>query len=476
MDVQKTQLAVIGGGPGGYGAAFMAADLGMEVTLIDVEKNPGGTCLYRGCIPSKALLHVAKLMSSAREAAHWGLTYAEPEMDLDKMRESTNAVVEQMTKGLGQLSKARKINYVQGMASFIDPQNLEIYRAQERSQIQAETTIIATGSRPQLFGPLIDSPRIMNSTSALQLADIPKTLLVIGGGYIGLELGTVYATLGSKVTLAELTGGLLPGTDPELVKPLQQRLEKLFSELYLNTKVQEMKEVKGGIKVRLEGDAVKKPERIFDKVLVCVGRRPNASGLNLKTTGVKVNDKGFIETNTACRTSDPNILAIGDVAGGLMLAHKATHEGRVAAEVAAGQNVVFEPQAIPAVVFTDPEIAYCGLQPEQAKAQGRDVKVVRFPWAASGRATTLNRNEGLTKLIIDPGTEQVLGVGIVGEHAGELIAEGTLAVEMGATAKDIDLTIHAHPTLTETLMESAASLYGQATHIYRPARKQASSE
>ena len=471
MNVKKTQLAVIGGGPGGYGAAFMAADLGLDVTLIDVEKNPGGTCLYRGCIPSKALLHVAKLMSSAREAAHWGLTYPEPKIDLDKMREATNAVVTQMTGGLGQLCKARKINYVQGMASYMDSQTLEIYREQERSQIKAEKTIIAVGSRPQRFGPLIDSPRIMNSTNALQIADIPKTLLIIGGGYIGLELGTVYATLGSKVTLVEATDGLLPGTDRELVKPLQQRLEKLFAELYLDTKVMEMKEVKNGIKVKIEGEKVKKPERTFDKVLVCVGRRPNASGLNLKVTGVHVNDRGFIETDTMCQTSDPHILAIGDVAGGMMLAHKATHEGRVAAEVAAGHNVAFEPQAIPAVVFTDPEIAYCGLQADQAKAQGRDVKVLRFSWAASGRATTLNRNEGLTKLIVDPGTEQLLGVGIVGEHAGELIAEGALAVEMGATAKDIDLTIHPHPTLTETIMESAASLYGQATHIYRPVRK-----
>ncbi|MFP4501600.1 MAG: dihydrolipoyl dehydrogenase, partial [Candidatus Hydrogenedentota bacterium] len=471
-EVHKTQLAVVGGGPGGYAAAFMAADLGLDVTLIEYEPNPGGVCLYRGCIPSKALLHAAKLLSDAREANHWGIRFGEPEIDLDKLRASTFQVIEQMTNGLGQLCKARKVKHIQGLASFVDSHTIEVFREQQHEQVKAEKTIIAVGSRPQRFGPLIDSPNIMNSTSALQLPDVPKSLLVIGGGYIGLELGSVYANLGSKVTLVELTPGLLPGADRELVKPLHKRMEKVFHEIYLETKVEDMQEVKNGIKVRLEGEGVEKPDRTFDKVLVCVGRKPNASGLNLDSTKVQVNDKGFIKVDEQMRTDDPDIWAIGDVVGGMMLAHKASHEGRVAAEVIAGRNVAFEPRAIPAVVFTNPEIAYCGLQQEEAKQEGRDIKVLRFPWSASGRASTLNLSDGLTKIICDPETEQVLGMGIVGEGAGEMISEGALAIEMGAVASDLDLTIHPHPTLSETIMESAASFHGYSTHIYRPAGKQ----
>jgi dihydrolipoamide dehydrogenase len=466
---QSTQVAVLGGGPGGYAAAFMAADLGLEVTLIDVEANPGGTCLYRGCIPSKALLHVAKVINEARESTHFGLTFGKPEIDLNRVRTATDAVVHQMTGGLGQLVKARKINYIQGRGTFVNAKNLVITLADGKQvKLAAEYTIIAAGSRPARFGPLIESERIMNSTGALKLTDVPESLLLVGGGYIGLELGTVYSALGSEVTCVEMTGGLLPGADRDLVKPLHARLETQFKEIMLNTKISEMKEQKTGIKVTFEGENVKKPQRTFDKVLVSIGRKPNSSGLGLKSTGVVVNDRGFIEVDAQMRTADPNIFAIGDIVGGAMLAHKASAEGRVAAEVIAGHHAAFEPQAIPAVVFTDPEIAWCGLTEDEAQRTGRNVHIARFPWAASGRATTINRMEGLTKLISDPETNRLLGMGIVGSGAGELIAEGTLAIEMGALVSDIDLTIHPHPTLSETVMEAAGSVFGTATHIYRP--------
>ncbi len=469
---QSTQVAVLGGGPGGYAAAFMAADLGLDVTLIDVEKNPGGTCLYRGCIPSKALLHVAKVINESREASYFGLSYGEPEIDLDRVRASTAGVVEQMTGGLGQLVNARKINYIQGRGNFVNSTNLVVTQADGKQvKLSAEYTIIAAGSRPARFGPLIETDRIMNSTGALLLEDVPESLLLVGGGYIGLELGTVYAALGSEVTCVEMMPGLLPGADRDLVKPLQARLEGQFKEILLNTKIAEMKEQKNGIKVTLEGEGIKKPNRVFDKVLVSIGRKPNSSGLGLKSTGVVVNDRGFIEVDEQMRTADEHIFAIGDIVGGAMLAHKASAEGRVAAEVIAGHNAAFEPQAIPAVVFTDPEVAWCGLTEEEAKQEGRAVNVARFPWAASGRATTINRTEGLTKIISDPETEQLLGMGIVGAGAGELIAEGTLAIEMGALVSDLDLTIHPHPTLSESVMETAASVFGTATHIYRPKKK-----
>lgn len=466
-----TQVAVVGGGPGGYAAAFMAADLGLDVVLVDTEENPGGTCLYRGCIPSKALLHVAKLIGDAREAKHFGVTFAEPQIDLDRVRAATREVVAKMTGGLGQLVKARKIRYVRGRANFIDPVSLSIYESDVSEDVlRFEHCILACGSRPALFGPLIDSPRIMNSTDALELPDVPEELLVIGGGYIGLELGTVYAHLGSRVTVVEATPGLLPGADRDLVAPLQARLEGVMHEILLDTKVTSIAEAKGGIKVTLDGPGVKKPQRTFDKALVCVGRKPNSSGLGLKFTKVVVDEKGFIEVDEQLRTAEPTIFAIGDLVKGPMLAHKASHEGRVAAQVIAGKNVAFEPQAIPAVVFTDPEIAWCGLTETEAAAQGRAVTVTKFPWGASSRAATLNRGEGLTKLLTDPETNQILGIGIVGHGAGEMIAEGALAIEMGALATDLDLTIHPHPTLSETMMEAASTLFGHATHVYRPKR------
>ena len=474
---QSTHVAVIGAGPGGYAAAFYAADLGMQVTLVDPAVNPGGVCLYRGCIPSKALLHVADVVNEARHAEAWGVAFGPPKIDLDRLRGFKTRVVNQLTGGLGQLSKQRKITYVQGTAGFRDARTLEITREGQSAPeaLAFEHAIIATGSRPATVpGLSIDSPRLMDSTGALELPDIPKSLLVVGGGYIGLELGSVYAALGTKVTIVEMTGGLLPGADRDLVNVLAKRIESISEAVLLNTKVVGIKNGKDSLAVTLEGeglapDAAK--ERTFDRVLVSIGRRPNSAVAGLDRTKVKVNPRGFIEVDGARRTAEPTIYAIGDVVGEPMLAHKASHEGRVAVEAIAGERVAFEPLAIPAVVFTDPEVAWCGLTENDAKQQNREVVVARFPWAASGRALTLDRPDGMTKLIIDPKTERVLGVGIVGPGAGELIAEGVLAVEMGANATDVRMTIHAHPTLSETIMESAEVFFGHATHVYRPRRK-----
>ncbi len=473
----QSQVVVIGAGPGGYAAAFYAADLGMQVALVDPAVNPGGVCLYRGCIPSKALLHVADVLNEARHAEAWGVTFGAPKIDIDKLRAFKSRVVNQLTGGLGQLSKQRKIAYIQGTAGFRDARTLEISR---EGQSQPETlsfehAIIATGSRPStLPGVTLQSPRLMDSTSALEVPDLPRSLLVVGGGYIGLELGTVYAALGTRVTVVEMTDGLLPGADRDLVNVLARRIESMSEAVLLKTKVVAMKEVKDGIAVTFEGEGLPADaprERTFDRVLVSVGRRPNSAVPGLDRTRVKVTARGFIEVDPARRTAEPSIYAIGDVVGEPMLAHKASHEGRVAVEAIAGERVAFEPLAIPAVVFTDPELAWCGLTETDAQKQKREVTVTRFPWAASGRALTLDRTDGMTKLILDPKTERVLGVGIVGPGAGELIAEGVLAVEMGANATDVRMTIHPHPTLSETIMESAEVFFGQATHVYRPRKK-----
>jgi dihydrolipoamide dehydrogenase len=471
-DSSNLRVAVIGGGPGGYAAAFLAADLGMKVTMIDPEVNPGGVCLYRGCIPSKALLHVAKLLEEAEQAKNWGIEFSEPKIDLNKLRGWKESVVKKLTGGLGQLSKQRKVEFVQGKAAFVNGTTLKVTKTSGGDEnLTFDRIIIATGSRPTMVPSLkIDSARLMDSSGALDLPEIPKTLLVIGGGYIGLELGSVYATLGTKVTCVEMLPGLLPGADRDLVLPLHKRLEKLFASILLNTTVKSLKEEKNGIRVTLEGPNVKEKEQVFDRVLMSVGRRPNSEISGLDKTKVVVNKKGFIEINGQRQTAEPTIYAIGDVAGEPMLAHKAMHEGRTAVEAIAGHKVAFEPNAIPAVVFTDPEIAWAGLTETQAKEQGREIAVAKFPWAASGRAITIDRPEGLTKLLIDPKTERVLGVGIVGAGAGELIAEGVLAIEMCALAADVSMTIHPHPTLSETMMEGAEVFYGQATDIYRPKR------
>ena len=471
-EATNLHIAVIGGGPGGYAAAFLAADLGMKVTLIDPEPNPGGVCLYRGCIPSKALLHVAKLIDESHQAKNWGIEYPDPKIDVARLRSWKESVVKKLTGGLGQLSKQRKVEYVQGRAAFENSNTLRVSRTNgSDDSLTFDHIVIATGSRPAIIPSLkLDTPRMMDSTSALDLSNVPGTLLVVGGGYIGLELGTVYAALGSKVSVVEMLPGLLPGADRDLVLPLHKRMEKIFDSILLNTTVEAVKEEANGIRVTFDGSDIKEREKVFDKVLVSVGRKPNSEIPGLDKTQVKLRDRGFIQVNKQLRTDDPAIYAIGDVVGEPMLAHKASHEGRTAVEAIAGHKVAFEPNAIPAVVFTDPEIAWAGLTETQAQKENRDIKVAKFPWGASGRAMTLDRPEGSTKLILDPATERVLGVGIVGAGAGELIAEGVLAIEMGAVAKDIALTIHPHPTLSETVMESAEVFFGTSTHVYRPKR------
>jgi dihydrolipoamide dehydrogenase len=471
--VIPTQLAVIGAGPGGYAAAFLAADLGLQVTLIDAEPNPGGVCLYRGCIPSKALLHISKVLDEARHATAWGIEFGEPRIDLEKLRGWKRGVVQKLTGGLGQLARQRRVRYIQGRAALVDGHTLEIAAEQGggTSRVAFDHAILATGSRPASLPNLsLESPRVIDSTSALEIQVVPKTLLVVGGGYIGLELGTVYAALGSRVTIVEMTEGLLPGADRDLVNVLGRRVDKMCEAVLLNTKVVRMVEETDGIRVSFEGTGLAETERVFERVLVSVGRKPNSEIPGLERTRVTVGPRGFVEVDAQRRTAQSNISAIGDLVGEPMLAHKASHEGRAAVEAVAGRLVTFEPRAIPAVVFTDPEVAWCGLTEEQARREKRVIEVARFPWGASGRATTLDRTDGLTKLIVEPETERVLGVGIVGTGAGELIAEGVLAIEMGAVASDISLSIHPHPTLSETVMEAAEVFFGQSTHVYRPKR------
>ena len=465
------QLVVVGGGPGGYAAAFLAADLGLSVALVDPEANPGGVCVYRGCIPSKALLHVANVVDESRHAKAWGVEFGEPRIDLAKLRDFKNNVVKRLTSGTGQLTKARKVKYLQGLADIVDAHNLRVKLvAGGEEQVQFEHAILATGSVPAMPPMLkVDDPRVMDSTAALDLPDIPKSLLVVGGGYIGLELGTVYATLGSAVTVVEMTPGLLPGADRDLVDVLAKRVAQTMKSVLLETKVVQMKPEAKGIRVTFEGNVDPK-EHTFDRVLVAVGRRPNSQIAGLDKTHVQVDQRGFIMVDEQRRTHEPSIFAIGDGVGEPMLAHKASHEGRVAVEVMTGENVAFAPRAIPAVVFTDPELAWAGLTEAQAAKDNRQVMVAKFPWGASGRAITLDRTDGLTKLILDPESERLLGVGLVGPGAGELIAEGVLAIEMGANATDVKLSIHPHPTLTETVMESAEVFFGQATHVYKPKR------
>jgi dihydrolipoamide dehydrogenase len=469
----NTQLVVIGAGPGGYAAAFYAADRGMEVTLVDPEKNPGGVCVYRGCIPSKALLHVADVITESAHAADFGVTFEKPKIDLDKLRAFKDKVVGQLTAGAGQVRNLRKIRHLQGMASFRDARTLDVDLVDGKKEtLTFESCIIATGSRPTTIpGLSIDSPRLMDSTGALDLPDVPKSLLVVGGGYIGLELGSVYAALGSRVTVVEMTPGLLPGADRDLVNILAKRITAICEAVWLSTKVTKItKDTKDQLLVSFEGEGFT-GEKAFDRVLVSIGRRPNSSVPGLDKLKVEIDTRGFIVVDEARQTGEPGIYAIGDVAGEPMLAHKAAHEGRAAVDAIAGdRNVAFAPLAIPAVVFTDPEIAWAGLTETDAEKKGITVAVARFPWGASGRAISLGRTDGVTKLVIDPKTERVLGVGICGPGAGELIAGGVHAIEMGATAKDLALTIHPHPTLSETVMEAAEVFYGHATHVYRPKR------
>ena len=467
-DARDAQLLVIGGGPGGYPAALHAADHGLKVVLVDEDPRLGGVCLNRGCIPSKALLHVAKVIREAQHAAECGLTFGEPKIDLDKLRAFVQQkVVGKLTGGIGQLTKGRGVEVVRGHATFTDANTVQL-SGDHPQTIKFQNCIIATGSVPAVPKAWqLGDPRVMDSTGALLVPDVPKTMLVIGGGYIGLEIGSVYAALGSKITVVEALDGLLPLADRDLVAPLEKKLRGEFAAIYVNTKVAKLEAKPEGIVVTLEWKDV--PGTItFDRVLVSVGRRPNFADLGLDKAGVKQDERGFVVVDKQRRTSVPHIQAIGDIAGEPGLAHKATAEARVAVEVLLGEPAEWGPRAIPAVIFTDPEIAWAGLTQKDAEAQNIPHEVLKFPWAASGRAVSIGRTEGLTKMLVDPEGKRVLGVGIVGAGAGEMIAEGVLAVEMGAVARDVLESIHPHPTLSETVMESAELAYGAATHVARP--------
>ncbi len=463
----ETQVVVLGGGPGGYAAAFAAADLGLQVALVDDAPNPGGVCLYRGCIPSKTLLHVARLVREAKEAHEFGVAFARPEIDLDRLRAHKQAVVEKLTGGLGQLARQRKISYVQGRGRFSGPNALTVRRQDgSEEELSFQQAIIATGSLPRTLDVLQGfDDLVWDSTAALELREVPKRLLVVGGGYIGVELASVYLGLGSEVTLVEVTKGLLPGADPDLVRPLAQSLRGQATLLFETSVVRLAREGQG-LRATLRGKDGKEQEIVVDRLLASVGRAPQTSGIGLEALQIAPDEHGFLPVDAQRRTKVPHIYAIGDIAGQPMLAHKASHEGRVAAEAIAGRKSAFDPAAIPAVVFTDPEIAWAGLSEQEAVQQGLEIQVGRFPWGASGRAASMGRADGLTKIVAERSSGRVIGVGIAGPGAGELIAEGTLAIEMGALAEDLAHTIHPHPTLSETVMEAAEGILGHATHYY----------
>ena len=462
---QETDLLVIGSGPGGYAAAFRAADLGLDVTMVDTAQRPGGVCLYKGCIPSKTFLFLSELIHDAQRAERMGITFGKPQIDLKALREWKATVIDTMANGLVSLSKRRGVQLLQGRAQFESSDKARLYDC-DVSHMKFRHAIIATGSRPIALPGTEFKPggRIMSSTGALALPDVPQNLLIIGGGYVGLELGTVYAALGSRVSLVELEDRLLPGVDTDLVEPLHRRLSNMFDSIHLKTKVASMQETDNGVTVVLEGN-IEKIEQQCDRVLVAIGRRAASADIGLEKTQVEVDDRGFIKVDDQLRTADERIFAVGDVAGGLMLAHKATREGKVAAEVIAGQPSAFDVRAIPAVVYTDPQIAWCGLTEEEARAQNIPIKVQRFPWKFSGRATTMGAPEGLTKILVDPESGRIVGVGICGRDTEGLISEGVLAIEMGALAEDMALSMHPHPTLSETEGEAAELFLGSATHI-----------
>ncbi len=471
----KRELVVIGAGPAGFAAAFLAADRGMQVTLIDAEADLGGVCLKRGCIPSKQLLHLARGMEEVQTLSKAGIVFGRPEIDLDTIRAGRHAVVDRLTSGLDQLAKRRKVERIQARGSFVDGSTLRLESVDgtplEDDTMTFEHCMVATGSLPASV-PALDLPskRVMNSTGALELETVPETLLVVGGGYIGLELGSVYAALGSRVTVVEMTESLLPGADPMLVRPLQRKLDERFEAILLNTKVVSVTEHDNGLEVAFEG-ADQTETKFFDRILVAVGRTPNSGRLGLENTAIEVDSRGFIVTDEFQRTAESKIWAIGDVAGEPMLAHKATAQGKAAVENLLGTAKPFRPRAIPAVVFTDPEIAWAGLSEPEAKAQGKPVATGLYPWAASGRAQAVGRTEGLTKWVIDPETDELLGCGIVGPGAGEMIGEAVVAIENRLTADKIAHAIHPHPTFGETLGAAAEVYYGTATEVYRPKRK-----
>ncbi|MZH03740.1 MAG: dihydrolipoyl dehydrogenase [Nitrospinae bacterium] len=464
--MDRKKIIILGAGPGGYTAAFLAADRGMNVTLIDENAKPGGVCLHRGCIPSKSLLHLSRLIEETRNAETSGIKFQPPEIDLNRVREWNHDVINKMSSGLTSLCRQRGVEFVSGRARFLDGNNLII---DGKDRLSFDHCILATGSQPicpSLFSEIGD--RALTSTSALELEEIPDRLLVVGGGYIGLELGTVYSSLGSQVSVVELTGDLLTGVDRDLVRPLSARLKTHFQNIYLNTRVVSCELKDSSVMVQLDGNV---ETASYDRILVAVGRKPNTMDIGLESTGVKTDDHGFIQVDERFQTDEPSIFAIGDVIGGAMLAHKASAEGKDVVGILAGDSPSQKSRSVPAVVFTDPEIAWCGLTETDAKNKGIKVQIAKFPWGASGRAQTLGRPDGVTKLILDQDSEQILGMGITGVGAGELIGEGVLAVDNSLKAKDLGHSIHPHPTLSETIMESAEAFYGQATHIYkRPKR------
>jgi len=468
-EINNTDLVVIGAGPGGYTAAFMASDLGLSVTLVDPMANPGGVCLHRGCIPTKSLLHISKIKQEAAKAEDWGMSFAAPSIDIDKVRAWKDSVITRLTGGLGQLSKARKINYIQGYGSFNSSNEMTIKTLKgETSTLHFEHAVIATGSEPRRLPFLnYESDKILDAKKALELKFIPKRLLVIGGGYIGLEMGYIYQALGSQTTVVEMTDSLMPGMDPELTKIFENHNKNFYASIKKSTKVAEVVEKESHIEVTFEDAKGEKVMEEFDAIMVAIGQAPSTQGFGLENTKVTFGDGGFITVDHQQRTNDSSIFAIGDVIGGPLLAHKASYEARIAAEVIVGKSSTNDAQVIPAVVYTDPEIATVGLSEPEAKKLGVDFKIAKFPWAASGRAVAMGDPTGLTKLIIEEGTERILGAGIVGKNAGDLISEMALAVEMAATASDIEQTIHPHPTLSETIMETAGAFYGQATHVFQ---------
>ncbi|PLY17161.1 MAG: dihydrolipoyl dehydrogenase [Sedimenticola sp.] len=470
-DIQA-EVVVLGAGPGGYTAAFRAADLGKKTVMIERHAALGGVCLNVGCIPSKALLHAADVINEAAELEHMGISFGKPKVDLDKLRAGKDKVVNRLTQGLSALAKQRKVEVVQGNGVFESPNRIAVTTAEGKVSIQFEHAIIACGSRPvEIPGFPNDDPRLINSTGALALADIPKKMLVVGGGIIGLEMATVYSTLGTEIDVVELQPGLIPGCDADLVRPLQKRMKEKLQSIMLETKVTEIKAQKSGLKVFFEGKNAPEKPQTYDRVLVAVGRVPNGKLIGAEHAGVNVDERGFIATDQEMRTNVPNIYAIGDVVGNPMLAHKATHEAKVAAEVIAGLPSLFDPLTIPSVAYTDPEVAWMGLTETEAKAKGIDYEKGVFPWAASGRALGVGREEGLTKLLFDPETKRILGAGIVGVNAGELIGETVLALEMGADAEDIGLTIHPHPTLNETICMAAEMAEGSITDLMPPKKR-----
>jgi dihydrolipoamide dehydrogenase len=466
MDSLKTELAVVGAGPGGYAAAFYAADKGKKVILVEHDKRLGGVCLNRGCIPSKALLHATNLIRETRESAQRGIAFGPPTIELQKLRAWKESILQKLSQGISQLAQKRGVEVMYGRGYFEDSNTLRVETEAGQQFIAYDKAIVAVGSKsamPKAFD--LGNPRVMTSREALEVEEIPSELLVVGGGYIGMELGTVYAALGSKVVLVEALDSILTGADPDLVRPVMNYARKAFKEIRLKTRVAKMATSGKQIKVTLE-DGTQSRDELYDRVLVSVGRVPNCADLGLENTKVEFDEKGFIKVNQRQETADPSILAIGDIAGGVLLAHKASKEARIAVEVLGGEESSSEQVIIPAVVFTDPEVAWCGVTEAEARSRGINVEIAKFPWGASGRALTYDRPDGLTKLVIEPQTERILGVGIVGHGAGELISEGVVAVEMGATARDLAECVHPHPTLSETLMEAAEVFYGQATHTF----------